>query len=113
MIGHPRRVRCAVGTGGLLRIVLAGGTGAAAAVAPIWLLFGLEPGLNDKWPAAFGAAAAGGALLLGSIVGGVLAHLGTDRDEARRAARRMLLFSFGTCILAFLFVTARLLDDLQ
>jgi hypothetical protein len=102
-----------VGAEGFLRIVLAAGAGAAAAVAPILLLFVLEPGLNDTWPLIFGAAAVGGALLLGSLVGAFLAYVGTDSDGARRAARRMLRFSFGACILAFLYVMARLLADLQ
>jgi hypothetical protein len=95
-----------------VRIVVAAGTGAAAAVAPLVLLFVLAPGLNDTWPLLFGAAAVGGALLLGAIVAGFLAYTGTDQDGARPAARRMLLFSFWACILFFLYVTARALNDL-
>ena len=101
-----------MGARAFLRIVLAAGTGAAAAVAPLWLLFVLAPGLNDTWPLLFGAAAVAGALLLGSIVGGFLAYMGTDPDGARPAARRMLLFSFCACILVLSYVMARALDDL-
>lgn len=102
----------AVGAGGFLRIVLAAGAGAAAAIAPIWLLFALTPGLNDTWPLLLGGAILGGALLLGSIVGGFLAYVGTDPEGARPAARRVLLFSFGACILVLSYVMARALEDL-
>ena len=70
-------------------------------------------GERRRGPLIFGAAAVGGALLLGSLVGGFLAYVGTDPAGARLAARRVLRFSFGACILAFLYVTARLLADLQ
>ena len=71
------------------------------------------PRRTAAWAAIFGAAAVGGALLLGSLVGGFLAYVRTDSAGARLAARRVLRFSFGACILAFLYVTARLLADLQ
>lgn len=108
----PPAYTAPVGAGGFLRIVLAAGAGAAAAIAPIGLLFVLAPGLNDTWPLLVGAAAVGGALLLGSVVGGFLAYVGTDPDEARRAARRTLLFSFGACIFGLSYVMARALQDL-
>lgn len=95
-----------------LRVVLAAGAGAAAAVAPLWLLFFLVPGLNDRWPLLIGAAAVGGALLLGSMVGAFLASMGTDSVGARLAARRMLIVSFSACILVLTYVLARALDDL-
>lgn len=68
--------------------------------------------VNDTWPLLFGAAAVSGALLLGSIVGGLLAYVGTDPDGARRVARRMLLSCFAACILTFFYVMARVLDYL-
>ena len=101
-----------MGARGFLQIVLAAGVGAAAVIAPLWLLFVLAPGLNDTWPLVFGAAAVGGALLLGSIVGGFLAYVGTDPGDARPAARRMLLFTFSACLLVLFYVLARVLDDL-
>jgi hypothetical protein len=101
-----------VGARGFLQIVLAAGAGAAAVVAPLWLLFVLAPGLNDAWPLVFGAAAVGGALLLGSIVGGFLAYVGTEPEDVRSTARRTLLFSFCACVLVLFYVLARVLDDL-
>ena len=93
--------------------MLATGAGAAAAIAPIWLLFVLAPGLNDEAPLLFGAGAVGCALLLGATVGCFLAYVGMDPDGVRRAARRMLLFGFIAGILAFLYFVARVADDLQ